>query len=304
MLVKLLMDYANENNFTLDVNFKNTNEEFPLLFVVKNNNMEMLTLLFDYASENNITLNINEKYVRQTPFIDAIYKYNTEMILLFIDYAKEKNFILDKWECKELLKINISRENNVILSSLINYSIETGNELPIDINHITSIVIKNNIDMFKSLLYYLRKNYKQLSMNDMDTIFLNVVKTNNVETVNLMLSFVNDINVILNINVTVDSDYPLLVAIQHNNIQIFRLLFDYANENNILMDINKKGNYGKYPISLASENNNIEIVKFLKNYANEHKILLKYDIFDLSLETYNILNEKVIINCNTIVEQN
>ena len=52
-LVKLLMDYANENNFTLDINFKNTNEEFPLLFVAKNKNIEMLTLLFDYASENN-----------------------------------------------------------------------------------------------------------------------------------------------------------------------------------------------------------------------------------------------------------
>ena len=301
-LVKLLMDYANENNFTLDINFKNTNEEFPLLFVAKNKNIEMLTLLFDYASENNIILNINEKYKYKTPFYFIIEEYNSEMILVFIEYAKEKNIILEKGDCGLLLKN--TNGNNIIVSSLVNYSIETGNELPINLYYITPFLIKKKYDIFKSLLYYFRKTDKKLSMNDMEIIFLKVVETNNVEIVKFMLSFINDINLILNINATVDSDYPLLVAIQHNNIQIFRLLFDYANENNILMDINKKNKSGLYPIGLASKNNNIEIVKFLKNYANEHKILLKYDIFDLSSETYNILNEKVIINYNIIVEEN
>jgi len=43
------------------VNEKDNNGDYPLLSACRNNNSEMIKLIIDYANENKIKLKINEK---------------------------------------------------------------------------------------------------------------------------------------------------------------------------------------------------------------------------------------------------
>ena len=43
------------------MNKKNKNGNYPLLFTISENNIEMIHLLIDYANNNNIKLKLNEK---------------------------------------------------------------------------------------------------------------------------------------------------------------------------------------------------------------------------------------------------
>eukprot|EP00833_Pecoramyces_ruminatium_P012007 jgi/Orpsp1_1/1186039/evm.model.c7180000096583.2 len=87
-IVKLLIDYANENNIILELNEKNEFGDFPLLMAINKYNIEMVKLLIDYANEKNIILELNEKDIDGNyPLLNAINNNNIETIKLLMDYA-------------------------------------------------------------------------------------------------------------------------------------------------------------------------------------------------------------------------
>eukprot|EP00833_Pecoramyces_ruminatium_P018584 jgi/Orpsp1_1/1192616/evm.model.d7180000094637.1 len=86
----------NSNNGIININEKNKNGNFPFLFAITKNNIEMVKLIIDYANKNNIILEINEKDKnRNYPFLEAIKNNNIEMVQTIINYANEKSIILE-----------------------------------------------------------------------------------------------------------------------------------------------------------------------------------------------------------------
>jgi len=49
------------NCIKLNINEKDNNETFPLLWAIRNNNNDIIKLLMDYANDNSIKFHINEK---------------------------------------------------------------------------------------------------------------------------------------------------------------------------------------------------------------------------------------------------
>jgi len=60
-MVQLLIDYADKNKIILELNEKDNDGDFPLLWACRENNIEIIQLLINYANENNIILELNEK---------------------------------------------------------------------------------------------------------------------------------------------------------------------------------------------------------------------------------------------------
>jgi len=147
--------------------------------------------------------------------------------------------------------------------------------------------------------------------------FLEAVKQNNIEIVELLINFANTYGIIININdrdewwgnyplleaikqnnvsmvkLLIDYDRkiwakeikrkidlkncPLLEGIKHNNIDIVKLLFDYANYHNIIININECNALGQYPLLKAIQFNNLSMIELLLDYADTHSINIKLD---------------------------
>ncbi len=60
-MAKLIIDYANKHNITLNINDKEKEGYYPLLIATSKDNIEMVQLIIDYANKNNIILDINDK---------------------------------------------------------------------------------------------------------------------------------------------------------------------------------------------------------------------------------------------------
>jgi len=58
-----IIDYANKNNITLNINDKNKDEWYLLLHEINYDNDKMVRLIIDYCKRNNIILNIKNKNV-------------------------------------------------------------------------------------------------------------------------------------------------------------------------------------------------------------------------------------------------
>jgi len=97
-MVKLLLDYANENNIIIDINRKNNQGNFPLLLAIRGNSVEVVQLLIDYAKTHHITLDVDQLEFYNRHFVvnpddkDKI-KYNTKEITeIILEY--KKNYII------------------------------------------------------------------------------------------------------------------------------------------------------------------------------------------------------------------
>jgi len=87
-----ILNEANQMNAIFNINKKDTNGGYPLLWVVEKDNIEMVKLIIDYANNNNIILDINGKNIEKGkyPLYFAVCNHNVEMIKLLIDYANKK----------------------------------------------------------------------------------------------------------------------------------------------------------------------------------------------------------------------
>jgi len=130
-MLKLLIDYANNNNIILELNEKDKNGNYPLLLVCVSNSAEMVELLIDYSNKNNIILELNQKNERGNyPLLWTCNHNNTEMLKLLIIYANKNNIVLKyqeseyennskiKYKTIEILK-NYKKDKGFLLPTLV-----------------------------------------------------------------------------------------------------------------------------------------------------------------------------------------
>ena len=124
-MTKLLIDYANSKRMILRINEINTNGNYPLLWCTMNNNLEMAQLLINYAIKNNIKLKIDKKNKKnEYPLLCCITNKNVEMVKLIVDYAIIKNIILN---VEDILEVsNIDKSIKEILENYKYYKNENG----------------------------------------------------------------------------------------------------------------------------------------------------------------------------------
>jgi hypothetical protein len=160
-IVNIIIEYANKNSITLNINEKNKNGNYPLLYATDKNNTEIVKILIDYANKNNILLDINEKNNKGLyPLLYAIYNNNTTIVKLIIDYAISRKIII------------YMNENDMY-----------GN------NPITGAIVKNNTEMVKLILDYIESNKIVLRLNEQN---LQNIITNNNKICNI--NSISDIN--------------------------------------------------------------------------------------------------------------
>ncbi|OUM66687.1 hypothetical protein PIROE2DRAFT_5998 [Piromyces sp. E2] len=136
-IIRLLMDYATENNIILELNAQNKKGFSLLLTSCIDNNIEMVHFLMNYAMENHIQLELNEKDKANGiyPLLMTCGNDNIEMLnevtkinknyplsaasQLLMKYAQEKNIILKLSE-KDLDE-NVSEMSDEMVILFNNY---------------------------------------------------------------------------------------------------------------------------------------------------------------------------------------
>ncbi|KAL6628713.1 hypothetical protein U3516DRAFT_739483 [Neocallimastix sp. 'constans'] len=148
-MAKLLIDYANENKFILEINDKNDKGWYPLLKAIYNDNFGMIKLPIDYVNKNKLILEINEKdNDGYNPLLKSVENDNIEIIELLLKYSiKSKNTLKinekESYEYYSLLRA-INNNNTEIVNLLIDYA---------------NITIDNdNNEMVKLLIDYAKLN--------------------------------------------------------------------------------------------------------------------------------------------------
>ncbi|KAG4081719.1 hypothetical protein H8356DRAFT_1756840, partial [Neocallimastix lanati (nom. inval.)] len=98
-MVKLLIEYANNNKIILELNEKNEDGFIPIFGAIQNNNIEMFNVLVEYSKENGIKLRIDENDIEKIISIkysdcklNNISEINSKFIKL-INFCKNKNII-------------------------------------------------------------------------------------------------------------------------------------------------------------------------------------------------------------------
>jgi len=276
-LAKIILNRAIDNDAKLDVNKKDEQGYYPLLYCSFKNNVEVAKLLIKYADINYITLTINERnknggYPLLSNFED---NYSNEMFQLLIDYANKKNIVLDI----------TSRDN--------------------DGDHpLLWCTIYNNIEKTKMLFDYADKNNLKLYLNEKDIIeiinringsySLSLIYKNIINNINdisteiielfykkrnedkLYISF-NDNSVIMkrfNEFKSLYDDAEFINALQDEDNEKVKLILNNAIRNNTKLNINRKNGKGYYPLLWCYRRNNIEIAKLLIQYADKNNITL------------------------------
>ena len=152
--VHLLIDYANKNNIVLELNNRNLQGNNPLIWAIIRNNIEMVQLLIDYANKNDIVLEINKKNDDGVnPIFSAIDHNNLEIFILLVEYSVEKKF-----------KVIINEKDiEEVINSKKSYYVHLKNISEINPEFIKLIYLyrnKNIIDViFSENSYILKKNY-------------------------------------------------------------------------------------------------------------------------------------------------
>jgi len=93
--VKSILENANNSKIKINLNEKDENGWYPLLWACEKDNIEIVKLLIDYATNNNIVLELNEKHKNgYYPLFWAISN-NIDMVHLLNDYAKANKITLE-----------------------------------------------------------------------------------------------------------------------------------------------------------------------------------------------------------------
>jgi len=259
-IIKLFLEYIYDNNIMLDINEKNDNGDYILLFACFYNNMDMIKLLIDYAIKNKIILTLNEKNINGCyPLLKGIFNNNIEVIELLMQYSDENKILL-----------NINEKNVYGWYPLLR------------------ACYNSNIKIVRLLIDYAEKKDIILDINERNNNgsypLLEATYVNNIEIVQLLMKYSNIYKILLELNINEYENgwYPLLIACSRNSIEMVQLLIEYANKNNIILEMNEKGNDGYYPLLEACYNNSTEIVKVLMNYSRDYKLIL--DITEINKE--------------------
>eukprot|EP00833_Pecoramyces_ruminatium_P010071 jgi/Orpsp1_1/1184103/evm.model.c7180000088024.1 len=174
--VKYFLDNVVKNNINIDINKGNKSGEYPFLWAIIKDNIEIVKIIIKYAKEKNIILKINEKdKFGDYPFLYSIIKNNIEITNLIVNYANENNITLEIREKNKdgffPILLAISNNNTEMVKLILNYANKINTILNIsekDIEHIITrnlffIPLKNisNIDKeIIKLLYIYKKEHK------------------------------------------------------------------------------------------------------------------------------------------------
>jgi len=302
--LKLLIDYANENNIILDVN------NCSLSLSIKKNKCESIKLLIDYANENNIILDFNRKEdgFEDNPISIAIKNNNTKIVALIMEYANSKNIALDfnKYNYKGFpIEFAIKNNNPEIISLLLEHANKNKiilNNLYLFLNYAFE---RRNVEIIKLLMEYVNKN-KIISKNDFPVCYMAI--HNEVEMVKLFMEYANKHNITLDFS----KNNTLLFSIINNHVEMVELLREYAMEHDIgvnvgdpvyelvkknknrileiMMSCTHKGknvlnitenSKGKNPFLYAIVHNQIETIKLLTRYSYKNNIMLNLNEEDI-----------------------
>ncbi|ORY67988.1 hypothetical protein LY90DRAFT_504464 [Neocallimastix californiae] len=211
-MIQLLSNYAKNNAISI-INEKNDSYDYPFLYAVKMNSIEIVKLLLKYARECQVLLEIEDDYFYKpnentedekfiNPLLCSIEHDNKEIVKLIMDYANETNITLE-----------INRNH------LIDRPIEM-------INYpLICAIKKNNFEIVKLLMDYANKNNIVLDLHE---------KYNN-----RIFEFEFGKEYISNVIVS-RAKYPISSAIENQNTEIMKLLIQYSKKNNIKLYINEK----------------------------------------------------------------
>jgi len=278
-IIKLLIEYANENNIILEINEKNKNERYPFIYAASNNNIEMVQLLIEYANKNDIVLKINEKSKDgDNPIFWAIDNNNIEMFKLLIEYSVKKKIkiIINEEDIEEIISKNLTF---VKLKNISEISFELIKLIYLYKNkNVIEVVFSENSYILKKFIKYLENEKmekeriekdlenKKMEKERIEKDLENEKRENKrIENENKLL--INQMievgktkrNNIMNRKNTKrdDKDTILTYEYQRDNIEEVKKLI------HCVMDINEKNENGDTPSLIAYENSNIELIKSL-----------------------------------------
>jgi len=164
----------NSNHGIININSKTKNGDFPLLYAINNNNVDMVELLIDYANENNIILELNTKNRNgDYPLLLSMYWCKFKIVKLLMDYANNHSIILE---------LNEKNRDGYY-------------------PFLKALYDKYNIKMVKLLIEYANKNNITLELKDKDHTgnypLLLVLYWSEFEKVKVLMDYANKHHIIL-----------------------------------------------------------------------------------------------------------
>jgi len=93
--VKSILENANNSKIKINLNEKDEDGWYPLLWACEKDNIDIIKLLIDYASKNNIVLELNEKHKNGYYPLFWACNDNIEIVNLLDDYAKANKIKLE-----------------------------------------------------------------------------------------------------------------------------------------------------------------------------------------------------------------
>jgi len=246
-LVKLLLNYMNEFNLYSSIELAMETDKF-----------EIIKLIIQYIIKNNINFDINHQYnCNEKLLTSATRKNNNKMVKTIIDYTT-----------------NIDKILNIV--NRYDYS----RHIPI-----LQAVINDNFKMIKMIMKYIVENNvifnPNYHENTNDNLISYALSKNDIELVIMIINYVNQNNITLDIAKYYDEDNlcsSIIYAMENDYIDMVTKMMEYSIDNNIVFNINYQvGSTGKYLLLYATFKNNIELVKKIIAYANQYNCILKID---------------------------
>ncbi|KAL6631929.1 ankyrin [Neocallimastix sp. 'constans'] len=280
---------------------------------LNNNNIEMVKLLMNYAIENQIILNINDKddYGRY-PLLIAINnknekdieneiskKWNNNRLENILDINSEFISLLNKYRNKNSIIELIFSENSRLSKMLNEMNKKENNMKKEKIIEINDTIKNNNVAKLKKILNDAIKNEIVLDFNEKDEdgwYSLLIITNNNTN------NYTKRINNKLKINEqdienAISSNYygnSNLKDISKINIEFIRLLYDYKNKNIIEIIFNENGELSKKFNELSIQEK-IEENK-IKKERNKRKKINDDNLLTFECKKENIDEVKKLIN--------
>lgn len=250
-----------ELTFRIDINEKESYDNYPLLQAINYNNLENVELLMRYADDHEFILSINDKdHDEYFPLLQSIRTNqwgNIDILKMLLNYSNRHKLTLNINE-KDL------RGNFPLLQAIFNNNIEIIHLL-IDYANQHEILLNINEKDYHG-------NYPLLqALDTVDGVALNIV--------DILINYGKEHKIILNLNEkNNDGNYPLLQSSYKNSYHSVKQLMKYAKKQGIILILNDIDNEGYYPLYFAVKHKNSKLIKLLFKYAKYYGIELTKDV--------------------------
>ncbi|OUM58584.1 hypothetical protein PIROE2DRAFT_64312 [Piromyces sp. E2] len=283
----------------LELNEKDQDGGYPLLFACKNDNIDIVRTLIECANDTDVTLILNDKYQDgsypllhacsnnnshllkineqqndgNSPMIMACSKNNTEIIKFLFEYAFKKKFVLrlneKNKEGKYPLLISIEQYNNIEMSKvLLDYAKTNHFLLKFDENDLenNSEIPDKTIDLF--MVY---KDTMEITCKENSKLSKRIQKMKTM----LLIKRIGETIGLTNTDKYNSINDIFIEMVEKDEINTLQLFFDCISHDNITININEIKVRGWNSLNLIFSNNDMEMLQFLIDYANSHDLTLE-----------------------------